>query len=310
MGLSFTLRLFAAAILALTACTKASALSAPAARGLLLDVARVGNALVAVGERGSIARSIDSGRSWDTVASPTHATLTSITFADHVTGYAAGHDGTVLATRDAGQSWSVLYVAEDRTLSFLDLHAFDNRQVLAVGSFGTFAVSRDGAHKWNYERILDEDLHFYRLTHASEGVFYLAGERGTLLRFRELGGAHEVLKTPYEGTFHGVLPVSPERLLAYGLRGHIFRSDDAGETWTELRTEVSGLLATAIRLKSGVIMVGGAAGILLVSLDDGLTFYPWPAPLTTGIAELIEAPDGTVIAAGEAGVTRIDAPIR
>jgi LPS export ABC transporter protein LptC len=48
---------------------------------LLLDGAVVGSDIVAVGERGTILRSADSGRSWVAAAVPTRTTLTGVSFA-------------------------------------------------------------------------------------------------------------------------------------------------------------------------------------------------------------------------------------
>src|SRR5690349_19265154 len=56
-----------------------------AARGLLLDAVLNGHVIMAVGERGAIVRSVDSGETWETIASPTLATLTGISFANPTT---------------------------------------------------------------------------------------------------------------------------------------------------------------------------------------------------------------------------------
>ncbi|MFX9023723.1 photosystem I reaction center subunit IV, partial [Acinetobacter baumannii] len=46
--------------------------------GVLLSVARAGERLVAVGERGTIVRSDDQGQSWQQVASPVSVSLTRV----------------------------------------------------------------------------------------------------------------------------------------------------------------------------------------------------------------------------------------
>ena len=116
------------------------------------------------------------------------------------------------------------------------------------------------------------------------------------------------IRTPYEGSFYGVLPLGPKQLLAHGLRGTIYRSEDDGATWQLIPDDQRVLLATAVRLRNGVVVVAGQGRAFLVSRDDGRSFATWSPGLTTGVAELIEAPDGRLLAVGEAGVTPLPAP--
>ena len=85
--------------------------SSMATKALILDVAEIGDRLVAVGEFGHIIYSDDRGESWVQAQNvPTRNTITAITFLDDKTGYAVGHDATILKTEDGGESWSLKYV--------------------------------------------------------------------------------------------------------------------------------------------------------------------------------------------------------
>src|SRR5436309_750451 len=75
------------------------------ARSAMLDVTRAGKRLIAVGERGVILVSEDSGRNWDQMSVPTSVTLTRAMFVTPEVGWAVGHFGTVLQTRDGGRTW-------------------------------------------------------------------------------------------------------------------------------------------------------------------------------------------------------------
>jgi photosystem II stability/assembly factor-like uncharacterized protein len=279
-----------------------------AARGLLLDAAVVSNAIIAVGEHGTILRSIDSGRTWEKVATPALSTLTCIVFADARNGWASGHDGVVLHTKDAGENWTVQYEAESKDVVLLDLATLDPKRLFAVGAFGLFWSSVDGGRTWTPRELLEEDLHLNRITVGDNNALYIACERGALLRLNDLGRGVTLLPSPYEGSFNGILPLGKGTLLAYGLRGHIFRSVDEGATWNLVPLPEPTLLSTAIRLRSGTVVVAGQARAFWISVDNGVTFSRWPTALTTAVAELLEMPDGAVLAIGEAGATRLDAP--
>ncbi len=79
--------------------------SALAARSLLLGVARAGNRLVAVGQRGHIVYSTDGGASWKQASVPVSSDLTAVFFVDDKQGWVVGHDGVVLHTVDSGDTW-------------------------------------------------------------------------------------------------------------------------------------------------------------------------------------------------------------
>jgi len=278
----------------------------PAARGLLLDATTVGPTIIAVGERGAILRSTDSGQSWELLPSPTRATLTGISFADNNQGWIVGHDGVILATRDGGTTWTQQF--NNPALSFLDVLALDPRHAVAIGAFGSFFTTDDAGTTWTPRKALEEDLHLNRLTASADGTLFIAGERGTLLRTTRNLETFTATPTGYEGSFFGVLPLGPATALAYGLRGHVYRSEGAEISWQPVALATPALIMTAVKLKTGPIILAGQARAFFVSNDDGLTFHPWQPGLTTAVAELLEAPNGTLLAFGEAGVTHLPKP--
>lgn len=276
-------------------------------RGLLLDACRVGHAVVAVGERGNIVRTDDSGRSWEVLHTPSAATLTGVTFTDLQHGWAVGHLGTILATRDGGTTWSLQGETLGPDVSLLDVTTFDNRHVLAVGAYGAAFHSYDGGRTWHPVRLLEEDLHLNHLHVHSFEVFFAAGEAGTLRRIRDVRTPSEAVEVGYEGSFNGMIAL-PRALLVYGLRGHVYRSADEGRTWQPATGLDPVLLSAGVRLASGTVLVAGQARHFFISHDEGLTFRRWQTPLTWAVSALVEAPDGTVLAFGEGGVARLDPP--
>jgi photosystem II stability/assembly factor-like uncharacterized protein len=273
-----------------------------------LDACLVGGHIYAIGERGALIRSEDSGKNWESISLPVNATLTGITFADSHRGWIVGHDGTLLFTNDGGSSWNVQPLKDSDDVSFLDTLAFDAQRVIAVGAFGTFLSTTDGGRSWISAKVLSEDLHLNLLTRGAGSSFFIAGERGTLLSFADFRAVPRLLTTGYEGSFNGIVLLADTALLAYGLRGHAFRSEDQGGTWTPVPGLPPVLLSTAVQLKSGLVVMAGQARIFLVSRDNGRTFSRWATGVTTAVAKLLEAPDDTLLAFGEAGVSRLVPP--
>ena len=280
-----------------------------APRMLLLDGAVVGAEIVAVGERGTILRSCDRARTWQTVASPTPATLTAVAFApDASHGWAVGHDAIILATADAGRTWAKSHQGENLQDSFLDVLALDAQRAIAVGAYGLCVVTADSGKTWTRRKILEDDRHLNRLSRGPTGTLYLAGERGALLRSADDGANWTAIAAPYDGSFYGILPLDQRTLVAHGLRGRAYRSVDDGASWSPLAIETPALLATALKLKSNFIVLAGQARALFVSRDYAATVTPWPLEFTTAVAKLLELPDGSLLALGEAGATVLPKP--
>ena len=280
----------------------------PAARGLLLDAAVNGIAIIAVGERGAIIRSADSGATWETLSSPTHADLTALAFATPSHGWAVGHGGVILHTLDGGETWTEQFKTPHADTVFLDVAALDQQRAIAVGAFGACFITLDGGRSWLEQKLPIEDNHLNRIATTPAGDVYLAGERGTLLHLASLKHAAAPLTTPSPSSYYGIRPLTETTLLAHGLGGRIHRSEDAGASWQNIPSPLSALFATSIRLKSGTLVLAGQARAFAISLDEGRTFQRWQPPLTTAVAELLEAPNGALLAFGEAGVSILPAP--
>ena len=291
-------------------------LAAPAGRAtevrptmLLLDGARTGPAVVVVGERGTILRSTDEGRTWVATGGTFSPALTGVAFAgDTAHGWAVGHDALIVATTDGGLTWRKQWQAENLSDSFLDVLALDAQRVIAVGAYGLFVTTTDGGRTWQRRKLSEDDFHFNRITRGPTGTLYLAGERGTLLRSRDQGLSWSRIDSPYDGSFYGILPLEERTLLAYGLRGRIYRSTDDGDTWTAVPNERRVLLAAAVRAANGTLVLAGQSRALFASRDAGGSVADWAVPFTTAVAELLALPDGSLLALGEAGATRLPAP--
>ena len=76
-----------------------------AVESLLLDVVRIGDRLVAAGERGHIIYS-DDGHDWvQSTAVPTLSTINKLFVLDNRL-WAAGHDSVILTSADRGKTWT------------------------------------------------------------------------------------------------------------------------------------------------------------------------------------------------------------
>lgn len=282
-----------------------------AASALLLDAARAGSRMVAVGDRGHVLLSDDEGRSWRQVTVPTRAMLTGVSFGNSTHGWAVGHDGVILATRDAGESWIRQDPGDDLETVWLDVFFYDARRGLAVGAYGRCAVTADGGRTWQPGASPPDELHLNHIAPAPPERIYVAGEAGMLLVTSDAAAGWRQLDVPYDGSLYGTLPLAGDRLLIYGLRGRVFVSADAGKNWVARDTHAPVLITAALQLRSGLIVLAGLGGNFHLSRDEGRTFAGWqPAVYTGGVSALLEAMDGGLVVFGERGAARLQLPLK
>lgn len=293
-----------AAITALPA-AETSELARLADKSLMLDLARAGERLVAVGDRGHVLLSDDQGFTWRQVIVPTRAMLTSVSFADASHGWAAGHDGVILATSDAGLTWTRQDNGADLETVWLDVNFADRQNGMVVGAYGRCLLTTDGGKTWQPPPAPPGDAHLNHIAMAG-GVYYFAGEAGTLLRADAGLRNWEPLSVPYDGSLYGTLPLDGDTLLVHGLRGHIYVSTDAGSSWSPRDTDTPVLIMTALKLRSGVLVLAGNGGNFFMSRDGARTFRTWkPTEYNGGVSAMLEADDGAIVVAGELGLVRL-----
>lgn len=277
--------------------------------------------MVAVGERGHVLISEDAGRNWRQILVPTRAMLTAVSFHDSGLGIAVGHDATILRTVDGGRTWQLVYYepAEERPL--LDVYLHDAQHATAVGAYGYYLESRDGGATWQPRELTvvdlgvdvaadagesyPEDFHFNHFAVSSTGRWYMAAEAGNIYRSDDRGATWQRLPSPYEGSFMGVLPLSGDSLLIYGLQGVLFVSDDAGATWQGVDSGTQSTLTSADLLQDGRVLVAGYSGAVLTA-DRGLSGVRLTQlERRMGISSTLQLENGDLMLFGTGGALRM-----
>ena len=293
------------------------AIQTPAAKNsVLLDVARAGQRLVAVGDRGHILYSDNDGQIWLQAKVPTQQMLTAVYFVDDKYGWAVGHDALILSTTDGGETWARQYDDVEQESPLLDIWFQDRKTGYAVGAYGMLLVTHDGGQDWQrIDELLDNEdgYHLNAISAVADAGLFIVGEMGVMFRSADWGESWEALAGPYQGSLFGVLAAQPpEHLVVYGLRGHIYRSTDFGETW--LQTQVStdnGLLqfglAGASQLRNGDLVIVGHGGTVLRSSDGGASFTATNRTDRASLAGVAADEHDGLILVGQNGVYHTDA---
>ena len=274
-------------------------------RSLLLDIAKVGEALIAVGERGHVLVSDDEGSDWLQARVPTRSMLTAIATVDETHAWVVGHDAVIIHTADRGHTWTRQFFAPEEEAPLLDVWFEDTKHGLAVGAYGLLLETRDGGTSWVRRSISEEDPHFYAITESPDGTLYIVGEFGSAFRSRDRGASWTALPSPYKGSFFGALAPSDGTLLVFGLRGNLYRSEDDGLNWRKVETGTMASLMSGVELSDGPIFIVGLSGTMLISRDAGHSFSDASRTDRQGLAAVVELRPEHLLAVGEAGLSPI-----
>jgi photosystem II stability/assembly factor-like uncharacterized protein len=298
-----------------------------AEKAVLTDLIRVNDQLyVAVGERGHLLISKDSA-SWTLIQTPVQSLFTSVYFSDDKHGWAVGHDATIIATQDGGQSWQLQQFKPETDKPLFDILFADANNGIALGAYGMFYRTIDGGKTWQDEfhlelvgsddqeylkelqetdpdAYLDERAsvlpHFNRI-YQHNNVLYLIGEAGFFATSADFGKSWTRHAQFYNGSLFGLTMTAKNTLIVAGLRGHVFRSTDWGQSWQEVKLNHTATLNSVLTDDAGHVYLTGNAGTLLVSQDDGVTFTSMPTQDSKAILNAVAVKDQLVLVT-EAGI--------
>lgn len=301
-------------------------------RAVLIDITRAGNRLVAVGERGLILLSDDNGQHWRQASVPASVSLTSVSFASALQGWAVGHAGVVLHTVDAGEHWTLQldgklaaqrvldavpagnqqqlktaqgFVADGADKPWLAVNFSNEREGTVVGAFGLILHTMDGGTTWQswVDRLPNPaGNHLYAI--AAQGPrIYIAGEQGSLWTSADGGARFTRLNSPYDGSFFTVDLAPDGDVLVAGLKGNVWRSNDQGEHWQAVSNPFNSSVMAARSLGSAGVMLADQSGHLLLSTPGTALREQGQS---SAVAAFVHAADGKWITVGARGIQRVE----
>ncbi len=277
-----------------------------AAEALLLDVARAGSRMIAVGEFGHVLLSDDNGDSWRQATSvPTRNTLVGVTFIDNQTGYAVGHAATILKTTDGGENWKLQYIERGGETPLFAVYFADAQNGIAVGGFSYTFETTNGGESWTQRALVEDsydDFHLNDLFTDKEGNLFIPAEFGTVYKSRDRGQNWEAIETGYDGSFWGGLGLDNGNILVFGMRGNVWRSANGGKNWKRVETGTDQSVSGGVQLEDGRVVLAGLSGTVLVSRNGGKSFENQPRPDRLSFATAIGKEGDDVILLGDPGI--------
>lgn len=101
----------------------------------------------AVGDLGTLLRTVDGGSTWTAQPSGTQGQLLNVVFVTDQVGWVAGSNGLLLRTTDGGSNWQALSIGVNTSAS--SLGAVDASTAWVTSGEGSY-LSRDGGSTWQH----------------------------------------------------------------------------------------------------------------------------------------------------------------
>lgn len=268
---------------------------------LLLDAVQTGDSTLIVGERGHVLISRD-GETWRQVEGvPTRSTLTAVTAVGEKV-WAVGHDGVIIHSADAGQSW-VRQRADprppesldpDQGRPLLDVLFVDADHGFVIGAYALMLETRDGGQTW-IERTLDADA-------SASPDAELSGQADADADAAWLFSDDELeLEAEENPHLNAIVQTPGGRLLIAGERGAAYRSSDGGESWQRLSLPYEGSMFGVLAWSDDHVMVFGLRGNVLESFDFGDTWQTVDSSIEASLMGGMALPDGGAVLVGAEG---------
>ncbi|ABC31286.1 uncharacterized protein related to plant photosystem II stability/assembly factor [Hahella chejuensis KCTC 2396] len=284
---------------------------------LLVDVAKAGDRLVAVGQRGHIIYSDDQGGSWTQSNSPVSTLLTSLYFVDAKQGWAVGHGAVVLHTEDGGVNWSkqfdgfaanemVIAQAQKRVANLKEQletapeeEASDLEYQLEDANFALEDAMAD-AEVGPGKPLLD-----VWFKNAQEG--FVVGAYGFFFHTEDGGVSWTNWAPRLENTerFHlnAIAQITGGAMFIVGEAGYVFRSTDFGATWETLESPYDGsLFGVSGNGNVNEVFVFGLRGHLFYSQDSGSTWERVGVDVEESLIGAAVGENGRMTVVGNSGV--------
>jgi photosystem II stability/assembly factor-like uncharacterized protein len=192
--------------------------------------------------------------------------LLSVITADNGSVFASGAYGTLLQSKDHGETWELI------------------------------SNKLDNIDKFHLNAIVKDD----------NGHLFIVGENSIAAKSSDNGESWQRMDLPYHGSFFGIETApNSTHLVAYGLQGHIAVSPDSGDTWTLLPKKLSiSFLGGAVDDNGTAYLVGHGGLVVTFPLSNPTEQGIYKHPSGSTFSSIVLDSDKQLVLTGQSGIKR------
>lgn len=183
----------------------------------------------AIGDSGTILKTIDKGKTWTSINSGANAGLNEITFVSSTKGFIVGNSGTFLKSTDGGSSWSFQSGITNLTLNGICFINNSNTGFM-VGDVGLILKTTDGGSNWNTKNS-GVVYSLSSVAFANDTLGFAVGSGGTLLKTIDKGENWTPVNLGMTEVLSDIIFTGNNSGYIAGNIGKIFKTTDNGMNW-------------------------------------------------------------------------------
>ena len=255
----------------------------------------------AVGEGGSLIKSVDAGDNWTVLSSGSTASLQGVHFTSEDIGFIVG-DNTMLTTTDGGTNWQTVSLPVSEIL--MDIEFTNATTGFCVGAGGTLLKTTDGGANWTIKDS-DCDRYLSKIQFPTTNVGYATSKGYNSNFIKTTDGGETWFNDTIDanlifGSFESVYFMDENTGLIgswyiYGL----VKTTDGGANWVDVSGTESPDLYSIDFANGSVGFAGGINGLVMTTIDAGDN---WTSEtIGNNVLALQALSSTTVICVGAAG---------
>ncbi|MBN1297246.1 hypothetical protein JXA80_10730 [bacterium] len=212
------------------------------------------------------------------------------------TAWAAGFDGTVCRTTDAGETWQQQKTGSRARL--YGLQVMDADRVWTCGSNGTLLRTDNGGHTWQSVPV-PSSLRMVDICFIDDVNGWIAGDSGCVMRTTDGGHSWVHLSTGIDSGFRRIWFGSQSIGYVVGYEGIALRTTDGGVTWKTIKTpDHISFYGAWFHPDGKEFWLVGSCGMILHSTDGGTTCELQPIITTNFLRDVTFDSSGHGLAVG------------
>lgn len=265
----------------------------------------------AVGDVGTIIKTVDGGESWEVLSKINNYNnfsvrdITGVYFINENTGFAVSSDygnHLVFKTTDAGETWSSYNVGERfSSVLFIDQNIgfIAGGHCESAGCYGKMKKTTDGGESW-YEVFNQPDVGVLASVYFIDGITgYAVSRFGNIFKSID-GGENWTLIRSINGILYSVYFVDEN--IGYTTGSITLKTTDGGITWSDLYVNNNlGWMRSVYFLDPQIGFLSGPAGLILKTTDGGMTWETQYTGLSFSLNSIKFTGDDTGLCVGDNG---------
>ncbi len=184
----------------------------------------------AVGVEGTIIRTTDGGKKWETIERPVNEILLNINSWKNIV-IITGFNGTVLRSEDYGLTWQQPQLPNSITSDLWRVEMVNDSVGWISGKQSTLLKTTNSGKTWEKVETGFDNFNYWFVSFYNEKWGYIAGDSGKILRTEDFGNTWEELNIGDNKELYTLTVFDSLRVVAGGQQGRVAYTKDGGKTW-------------------------------------------------------------------------------